>query len=92
MKKIVIAIDSFKGCLSSAAIAKAVARGIWSVLPHCEVVQLPIADGGEGTVDALVAATAGTYISPIVQNPLGQPIAARHGILGNGRQLPVVWH
>lgn len=89
MKKIVIAIDSFKGCLSSAAIAKAVARGIWSVLPHCEVVQLPIADGGEGTVDALVAATGGTYISPIVQNPLGQPIAARYGILGNGRQAVI---
>ena len=89
MKKIVIAIDSFKGCLSSAAIAKAVARGIWSVLPHCEVVQLPIADGGEGTVDALVAATGGTYISPIVKNPLGQPIAARYGILGNGRQAVI---
>ena len=89
MKKIVIAIDSFKGCLSSAAIAKAVARGIWSVLPHCKVVQLPIADGGEGTVDALVAATGGTYISPIVQNPLGQPIAARYGILGNGRQAVI---
>ena len=89
MKKIVIAIDSFKGCLSSAAIAKAVARGIWSVLPHCEVVQLPIADGGEGTVDALVAATGGTYISPIVQNPLGQPIVARYGILGNVRQAVI---
>ena len=89
MKKIVIAIDSFKGCLSSAAIAKAVARGIWSVLPHCKVVQLPIADGGEGTVDALVAATGGTYISPIVHNPLGQPIAARYGILGNGRQAVI---
>lgn len=89
MNKIVIAIDSFKGCLSSAAIAEAVARGILSVLPHCEVIQLPIADGGEGTVDALVAATGGTFVAPIVQNPLGQPIAARYGILGNGRQAVI---
>ena len=48
MKKVVIAIDSFKGCLSSAEAGKAAAEGIRSVFPECEILSLPIADGGEG--------------------------------------------
>lgn len=57
--KIVIAVDSFKGCLSSSSIAKAVEEGIFNTLPECEVIKVPIADGGEGTVEALVDATQG---------------------------------
>ena len=51
MKKVVIAIDSFKGCLPSAEAGKAAAEGIRSVYPECEVICLPIADGGEGMLD-----------------------------------------
>ena len=57
MKKVVIAIDSFKGCLSSAEAGKAAAEGIRSVFPECEILSLPIADGGEGMLDVLIAAT-----------------------------------
>ena len=52
MKKITIAVDSFKGSLSSAEVAEAVAQGIEAVLPHCEVCKVSIADGGEGTAEA----------------------------------------
>ena len=58
MKKVVIAIDSFKGCLPSAEAGKAAAEGIRSVYPECEVICLPIADGGEGMLDVLIMATS----------------------------------
>ena len=51
MKKVVIAIDSFKGCLPSVEAGKAAAEGIRSVYPECEVICLPIADGGEGMLE-----------------------------------------
>ena len=54
MKKIVIACDSYKGCLSSSEVARAAAEGVAEVYPDCEIVRLAVADGGEGTVDALV--------------------------------------
>ena len=62
MKKVVIAIDSFKGCLSSAEAGKAAAEGIRSVFPECEILSLPIADGGEGMLDVLIAATNGREV------------------------------
>ena len=62
MKKVVIAIDSFKGCLSSAEAGKAAAKGIRSVFPECEIRSLPIADGGEGMLDVLIAATNGREV------------------------------
>ena len=68
--KIVIAVDSFKGCLSSSSIANAVEEGIQNTLPGCEMIKVPIADGGEGTVDALVDATQGKIITIPVHNPL----------------------
>lgn len=83
MKKIIIAIDSFKGSLSSAEIANAVEKGLLSVFPSCEILKIPIADGGEGTVEALVQATQGKYIQVEVNNPLMQPVQATYGILGN---------
>ena len=83
--KIVIAVDSFKGCLSSSSIAKAVEEGIFNTLPECEVIKVPIADGGEGTVDALVDATQGKKITLPVHNPLMQPIHAGYGMTGDGR-------
>lgn len=83
--KIVIAVDSFKGCLSSSSIAKAVEEGIFNTLPECEVIKVPIADGGEGTVEALVDATQGEIITLPVHNPLMQPIHAGYGMTGDGR-------
>ncbi len=65
MKKAVIAIDSFKGCLSSAEAGKAAAEGIRSIYPECEILCLPIADGGEGMLEVLIEATDGReYIFP----------------------------
>lgn len=83
--KIVIAVDSFKGCLSSSSIAKAVEEGIFNTLPECEVIKVPIADGGEGTVEALVDATQGKKITLPVHNPLMQPIHTGYGMTGDGQ-------
>lgn len=76
--------DSFKESLTAAEAAAAMARGIRQVLPHAEVDCCPIADGGEGTVDALVHATGGQLLSSTVRGPLGDPITAAFGMLGDG--------
>lgn len=83
--KIVIAPDSYKGCLSALEVAKAMERGVLSVIPSAEVRKIPIADGGEGTVVALVAATNGQLRQTAVTDPLGNKIIAHWGILGDGR-------
>ncbi|HNX18756.1 MAG TPA: glycerate kinase [Acidobacteriota bacterium] len=83
--KIVVAPDSFKGSLSAVDAAAAIARGARAVFPEAEVVELPIADGGEGTVAALVRATEGRIETTTVRGPLGAPVEARWGILGDGR-------
>ena len=83
--RIVVAPDSYKGCLSAVAVAKAMTRGIHQVFPQAEVFQVPIADGGEGTVDALITATQGEVRQNLVTGPLGSPHLAHWGILGDGR-------
>lgn len=83
--KIVIAPDSFKECLPAEAVAAAMARGVRAGAPGAEVVCVPMADGGEGTVRALVAATGGRFLSARVSGPLGDPVEAEYGILGDGR-------
>ena len=70
MKKVVIAIDSFKGCLPSVEAGKAAAEGIRSVYPECEVICLPIADGGEGMLDVLIMATNGQEVPISAHDPL----------------------
>ncbi|ABL00513.1 glycerate kinase [Pelobacter propionicus] len=82
--RIIIAPDSYKGSLSAVEVAEAMARGIVSVFPDAEIVSLPVADGGEGTVEALVAATSGRFVCQEVSGPLGEPVMARWGILGDG--------
>jgi len=84
MNKIIIASDSFKGCLSSLEIASASKKGISKVLPGCEVVGIPVADGGEGTTEALVAAMNGHFVAYEVHDPLMNPIQVEYGILGDG--------
>ncbi|MBM4039254.1 MAG: glycerate kinase [Planctomycetes bacterium] len=83
--KIVIAPDSFKECLAAEEVAEAMARGVRGALPEAEVVCVPMADGGEGTVRALVAATGGELRRARVTGPLGEPVEAEFGLFGDGR-------
>ena len=83
MNKIVIVTDSFKGCLSSQEVEKAVETGIHSVLSTCQTVCIPIADGGEGMLEVMVEMTHGEYCEVTVHDPLMRTIPARYGILGD---------
>jgi len=83
--KIVIAPDSFKGSLSAIEVSDAIERGVKKAMPAAETVKLPMADGGEGTVEALVAATNGHIEKKRVRDPLGDAVEAHYGILGDGR-------
>lgn len=85
MKKITIAVDSFKGSLSSREVADAFEEGFKSQYPKCEVVKVSIADGGEGTVDALVETLNGELVKALVVDPLGRTISAQYGIIDDGR-------
>ena len=84
MKKIVIAPDSYKESLSALEVAQAIAAGFRQVFPVAEYVLVPVADGGEGTVDAMVAATGGRRKTVAVSGPLGQPVEAFYGLTGDG--------
>ena len=84
MKKIVVAPDSFKGSLTSAEVADAVERGIKDVFPQCNVVKAGVADGGEGTVEAIVKAVGGAMYTASVTDPLGRPVKAAYGIVRSG--------
>jgi len=79
--KIIIAPDSFKSSLSAVGVADALARGIFSAMPGAEIVRLPMADGGEGTVDALVTATGGTKVTITTKDPLMRAIEASYGFV-----------
>ena len=83
MRKIVIACDSYKGCLSSSEVARAAAEGVVEVYPDCEIVRLAVADGGEGTVDALVETLGGHLECAEVSDPLGKPVKAVYGVAGD---------
>ncbi len=82
--RIVIAPDSFKECLSATKVAKAIFTGIKQVYPEAEIISIPVADGGEGTVEALVAATSGEIIVAPTVDALNRPIQSFYGILGDG--------
>ena len=82
--RIIVAPDSFKGSVSALGVAEAMERGIHAVFPAAQVLKVPIADGGEGTVEALVAATGGKLMHSEVQGPLGAPVRAHWGISGDG--------
>ena len=77
-KKIVVAIDSFKGCLSSAEANRAAAEGIRNVCPDAEVVQVPVSDGGEGFLEAFQAVIGGSLVEVSVYDPLMRPIMAKY--------------
>ena len=82
--KVVIAIDSFKGSLSSVEAGNAAAKGVKRVFPDAECIVSPLADGGEGTVDALVAGMGGEFREVEVTGPDGRPTEARYGLLPGG--------
>ena len=78
MHKVVVASDSFKGCLSSWQVADAVEKGIHDALPGCDVVKLAVADGGEGSMDALMTTLGGKPVRLMVSGPLGRPVEAEY--------------
>lgn len=82
--QVLIAPDKFKGSLSADEAARAIAVGLARGLPEARLDLLPIADGGEGTVDALVEATGGERRTSRVTGPLGEPVVAAWGVLGDG--------
>ena len=77
----VIAIDSFKGSLSSLEAGNAAAEGIHRIFPNADTIIRPVADGGEGTVEALVSGLDGQFTEAVVSDPLGRQITAKYGIL-----------
>ncbi|MFM1650538.1 glycerate kinase [Brevibacillus sp. B_LB10_24] len=83
--KIVIAPDSFKGSVSAMEAAIAIEKGIKRYLTDAQTLLIPVADGGEGTLDSLVAATGGKRVPVTVTGPLGSPVAAEYGLLGDGK-------
>lgn len=83
--KIVLAPDSYKGSLTALELCQAMADGVRRVLPDAEIVNVPMADGGEGTVKSLIDATGGRIISRTVTDPIGGKVDSFFGVLGDGK-------
>jgi len=79
--KIIIAPDSFKGSNSAMKVANHIEKGVLKVFPDARIVKIPIADGGEGTVDAIIAGGGGEIFEKEVTGPLGEKVFAKYGIL-----------
>ena len=87
--KIVLAPDSFKESMTATEAVAAMRAGVHAVIPDAECVGVPMADGGEGTVDAVVDALHGQHVEAEVFDPLGRTITARYGYVPL-RQLAVI--
>lgn len=83
--KIVIAPDSYKESLSALEVATAIEQGFREIWPDADYLKLPLADGGEGTVEAMVEATAGRIVHVEVTGPLGHRVNAFYGLSGDAR-------
>ncbi|EJL83884.1 glycerate kinase [Pantoea sp. GM01] len=83
--KIVIAPDSYKESLSALEVASAIEAGFREIFPEADYVKIPVADGGEGTVEAMVAATQGNIVRLTATGPLGKPVDAFYGLSGDER-------
>ncbi|MBR5299611.1 MAG: glycerate kinase [Bacteroidales bacterium] len=81
MRKVVVASDSFKGSLSSWQVAEAVEKTFHDMMPGCDVVKLAVADGGEGSMDALMTTLNGRSASLMVSDPLGRPVEAEYALI-----------
>lgn len=82
---IIISPDSFKGTLTAKEAAQTMKDGLLRVFPRAQYTLIPIADGGEGTLEVLVELTEGQMQQVVVEDPLGRPVDARFGILGDGK-------
>ena len=82
---IVIAPQAFKQSVGARQAAVAIRRGILRVAPDAETVLIPVADGGDGTLAALIDTSGGAYFEAVVSGPLGEPTAARWGVMGDGQ-------
>lgn len=82
---IVVAPDSFKECLTATQVSLAISKGIKRIVPEADIICIPVADGGEGTVEALVTATGGKIIQTPSVDALNRPIQSFYGILGDGK-------
>ncbi len=82
--RILIAPQSLKGSLTAAEAGSAIAQGVRTIYPKAEIEIVPVADGGEGTVQALVDASGGKIIQKMVTGPLGEPVPAFFGLMGDG--------
>lgn len=87
--RVLLAPDKFKGCMTGRDAALAMQRGVAAVVPQAEVLVLPVADGGEGTMDVLVSATGGTLHTIGATGPLGAQLRARYALLGDGETAVV---
>jgi glycerate kinase len=83
--KIVIAPDSFKESLTAMAVANEIEAGFREIFPDAEYLKLPVADGGEGTVQAMIDASGGRLVALQVTGPLGEPVSAFYGLMGDGQ-------
>lgn len=83
--RILICPNAYKGSLTSSLAALAIREGLLLSLPDAEIVTIPLADGGDGTLETLVEATGGTFHTATVRDPLGRPISARWGRLGGNQ-------
>ena len=82
---VVIAIDSFKGSMTSLEAGESASAGIRRIYPDADITIRPLADGGEGTVDALTLGCGGTCTQVCVTGPLGKPVLCSYGILDAGK-------
>lgn len=87
--KVVVAPNAFKGTLTASEAAAAIALGVREVFPEADVIEVPVADGGDGTVEALVAANHGEYRAVEVDGPLGDVVSARYGLIESRRTAVV---
>ena len=83
MKKVIVAIDSFKGCLTSAEANQAASEGVFTKIPDAQVVQVPVSDGGEGFMEAFLTAMGGSLVEVNVKDPLMRTIVAQYLIQGD---------
>lgn len=87
--KVVVAPQTFKGTVPALVAARAIERGVLAALPDAETVLAPVADGGDGTLDALVDSTGGEMFRSAVTGPLGRQLEAMWGVMGDGRTAVV---
>ena len=82
--KVTVAIDSFKGSLSTLDAGYSASEGVRRVFPDAECMVSPLADGGEGTAEAIISATGGKFVEVTVKGPLGEPLTAKYGVTPEG--------